>query len=227
MASNNSIHFFIKFGNEVDMLDLLNNGSIYFNSIEYFQKLEEKEIRGDPYEGTFRIKNHKKSENLKLEIKFPDSDKTFTIYPVDLHIRSYYSEIKGNMYCLFSVTSTDVENRKNFSIDKRLTEFGSHMVVITKPEKFAKNIFKELKKLQIDFEYGLVEYYDKNKINGDLTFFDKPKMYDYQKEFRIFLKRNSNEPLKISIGSIKEYADIFESKEINDVKIDLIPPDLR
>ena len=37
----NKIFSFIKFGNKDNMIDFIENGTIYFNTIEYFKKLEE------------------------------------------------------------------------------------------------------------------------------------------------------------------------------------------
>ena len=75
--SDNQILFFLKFGSEKNMLDLLNSGTIYFNTIDYFQNLEGEKERGDNYEGTTRITNYHEYKNLKVTFKIPNSKKKY------------------------------------------------------------------------------------------------------------------------------------------------------
>jgi hypothetical protein len=52
-----TIIFFLKLGSEENILDLFENGTIYMNTIEYFRKVEDEELRGDKYEGVSRVIN--------------------------------------------------------------------------------------------------------------------------------------------------------------------------
>jgi hypothetical protein len=45
-----TIKLFLKLGSEKNILDLFENGTIYMNTIEYFRKVEDEELRGDKYE---------------------------------------------------------------------------------------------------------------------------------------------------------------------------------
>ena len=54
---NNYVSFFLKFGKSNDILDLYENGTVYLNTIQYFRTLEDRELRGDSYEGASRIIN--------------------------------------------------------------------------------------------------------------------------------------------------------------------------
>lgn len=56
------------------MTDLLENGTVYFNTIDYFQKLEAQIARGDNYEGTTNIKNYHEYDNLKLRLTISKTD---------------------------------------------------------------------------------------------------------------------------------------------------------
>ena len=42
-----TIKLFLKLGSEENILDLFENGTIYMNTIEYFRKVEDEELRGD------------------------------------------------------------------------------------------------------------------------------------------------------------------------------------
>ncbi len=40
---------FLKIGQEEHIKDLYENGTIYLNTIEYFRKIEDEELRGNKY----------------------------------------------------------------------------------------------------------------------------------------------------------------------------------
>ena len=77
---------FFKFGSEKDITDLFENGTIFFNTIDYFQRLESQGVRGDKYEGTTKITNHK-SDKLKLTITIPETEKKIPFKLSKFHLR--------------------------------------------------------------------------------------------------------------------------------------------
>tara|TARA_R110002049_G_scaffold250486_2_gene424846 strand:- start:867 stop:1061 length:195 start_codon:yes stop_codon:yes gene_type:complete len=50
--------------------------------------------------------------------------------------------------------------------------------------------------------------------NGKITLFQKPLEYEHQKEFRLYVERDSIEPLILNIGSLKDIAEIYQSNEL-------------
>lgn len=209
---------FFKFGSEENITNLFENGTIYFNTIDYFQRLEGEGLRGDDYEGTTKIINHK-SDKLRLTITIPETGKEMPIKLSKFHLREFLKDIKGNLYSLYCLRHQDVLEIDNFKIDPRVKEFGTHFTIIQKPEKFINLICKELDKNKFDYQMKLVEYYEKEKINGEISLFHKTKDFEYQKEFRIVLFNNENTPKKIQIGSIKDYAEVFKVDVIDTMKI--------
>jgi len=219
--NDNNVLFFLKFGSEKNMLDLLNNGTIYFNTIDYFQKLEREKERGDKYEGTTNIKNYHEYDNLTLTLKIPNTEKEIKTKPTKLHLREYLTEIKGNIYSLYSLKTPELYNL-NFKIDQRVKEFGTHFVIIKNPTEFLNRIVSELRNKGISFRYRGVNYYAKNKINGKISLFDKVSEYNYQYEFRILLYRNEITPFSIKIGDINNIAEIFEVDAIDKMEFNWI-----
>lgn len=209
---------FFKFGSEEHITDLYENGTIYFNTIDYFQKLEEQGLRGDKYEGTTKITNQQ-SDKLKLTITIPETRSDIPIKLSKFHLREFLKDIKGNLYSLYCLTHEDVLEIDNFKIDPRVKEFGTHFIIIQKPEKFINLICSELDKNKFDFQIKLVEYYDKEKINEEISLFHKSTEFEYQKEFRIVLFNDESKPLKIQIGSLKDYAEVFKVDVIDTMKI--------
>ena len=212
------IFSFLKFGSEKNSRDLYENGTIYFNTIDYFQILEEQELRGDNYEGTTVINNYHEYENVKYQIKFQDREEPIEIHPTELHVREYMTETLGNLYSLFSIKTPDIFV-ENYQIDKRVKKFGDYFVMIKDLPRFLENIYSTLTNLKISYKSGVVRYYDKKRVNGEITFFDKSLEYEYQKEFRIFIVNKKNNPFSIKIGSLEEYAELFPIEAIDTFQI--------
>jgi hypothetical protein len=170
------------------------------------------------YEGTTKITNQR-SDKLKLTITIPETRAEIPIKLSKFHLREFLKDIKGNLYSLYCLRNQDVLEIDNFKIDPRVKEFGTHLVIIQKPEKFIKLICEELDKNKIDYQLKQVEYYEKEKTNGEITLFHKTTAFEYQKEFRIVLVNNESKPLKIQIGSLKDYAMVCTVDVIDTMKI--------
>ena len=217
MVEKQSFIFF-KFGSEENITDLFENGTIYFNTISYFQNLEEQGLRGDKYEGTTKITNQK-SDKLKLTITIPETRNEIPIKLSKFQLREFQKDIKGNLYSLYCLGYQDVIENDNFKIDPRVKEFGTHFIIIQKPVKFINLICNELDKNKYDYQLKQVEYYENEKINGEISLFYKTKEFEYQKEFRIVLFNNENTSKKIQIGSLKDYAEVFKVDVLDSMKI--------
>ncbi len=201
------------------MIDLLENGTVYFNPIEYFRQVEEQIARGDKYEGTVKIQNYHEYEKLKLTLTIPESGKKIELNPNKFHLREFLSEIKGTLYSIYCIKTPDVMD-SNYAIDQRVKEFGTHFVIIKDVVKFLDLIFKELKKQNISYNSKVVNYYEKDKINGEVTLFDKSSDYEYQKEFRIVLYTSEIKPIVLKIGNLSDIAEIFEISAIDQMKLE-------
>ncbi|RKE89428.1 hypothetical protein [Ichthyenterobacterium magnum] len=206
-TSEHTIKIFLKFGQKEHIKDLFENGTIFLNSIEYFRKLEDNGLRGDRYEGISKLHNLPSGE---FEIKSLNYKGKY----ISMQIRESYQEIIGNIYSLYAVSSFGFPNPLEFKIDDRNSEFGSHCLMIKNLPLFFQKIEQELNNLKLKFRHGFVKYYDASKFNGQITLFQKPMEYEYQKEFRFYVERNSTEPLILNIGSLKDIAEIYESKEL-------------
>lgn len=207
-----TIKVFFKLGSEENILDLLENGTIYMNTIEYFRKVEDSELRGDKYEGVSRIIN-----SLPGTFKIPGIEREFNY--IKMHLRESHKEVIGNIYSLYAISSKGFPNPLEFEFDKRNLRFGTHCLVIKNLPLFFKKIEKELKKNNYKFHHNFVDYYDKDEVNRKITLFEKPLEFEYQKEFRFYVEDYGMKPIKIQIGSLKKYAEIFKIEDLLEVKL--------
>jgi hypothetical protein len=202
----------LKFGNQKNILDLYNNGTIYINTIEHFRKIEDEELRGDKYEGVSRIIN-----SLPGTFKLDGNDTVFNFNKI--HIRESYSEIVGNIYSLYALSSKGFQNPLELKFDKKNTRFGTHCLMIKNLPYFLEKIELELNKNNYNFQHGFIDYYDKYDVNRNINLFEKPLEFEYQKEFRFYIENYDMKPIKIQIGSLKKYAEIINIEDLIYLKL--------
>jgi hypothetical protein len=207
-----TIKLFLKLGSEKNILDLFENGTIYMNTIEYFRKVEDEELRGDKYEGVSRVIN-----SLPGTFKIPGINREFNY--IKAHIRESYDEVLGNIYSLYAISSKGFPNPLEYEFDRRNLRFGTHGVMIKNSPLLFNKIKSELKKNNLKFNHGFVDYYDKEEVCRKITLFEKPLEFEYQKEFRFYVENDKIEPIKIQIGSMKDYAEMFKIEDILSLKL--------
>lgn len=207
-----TIIFFLKLGSEENILVLFENGTIYMNTIEYFRKVEDEELRGDKYEGVSRVIN-----SLPGTFKIPGIEREFNY--IKVHLRESYKEVLGNIYSLYAISSKGYSNPLDFEFDKRNLRFGTHGILIKNLPLFFSKIESELKRNNLKFNHGFVDYYDKEEVCKEISLFEKPNEFEYQKEFRFYIENDKIEPIKIQIGSMKDYAEIFKIENFLKMKL--------
>lgn len=208
-----TIKLLLKLGSEENIIDLLENGTIYMNTIEYFRKIEDGELRGDKYEGVSKIIN-----SLPGTFKIKGIDREFDY--IKMHLREAHNQVIGNIYSFYALSSKGFPNPLDFEFDKRNLRFGTHCLMIKNLPFFFKKIEKELKKNNYKFHHNFVDYYDKDEVNRKITLFEKPLQFEYQKEFRFYVEDYGMKPIKIQIGSLKKYAEIFKIENLLEIKIE-------
>lgn len=206
---NSTILSFLKFGSEENLNDLLRNGNIFMNSIQYFRQIEDKELRGDSYEGASRIINYPPGEFEIPEIGFKGNY-------LNIHIREAYEEVLGNIFSLYCISSHGWGNPTDFKIDQRIKRFGTHCVMIKDNERFFNLMKQGLNSLNLKYDHGFVDYYNRKEINRKVSLFEKPLEFEYQKEFRFYVDRNASDSFQFRIGNIEDIAEIYPIESVVD-----------
>jgi len=179
------------------------------NNIDYFRQYEDNELRGDKEEGIIGIEQ---VADVKLLYKGK-----LLAHSGSGPLKFHDYNNKGNIYSLIAITS--LENSATFQIDENNKKFGNLFLVISDVRDFINRIKQKLKEYRLEYEYGLVRYYNLKKHSGPLDVFCKPDKFKYQKEFRFYVKRKEDDPLILKIGSIKDISDIFEIDKLDKVGI--------
>jgi hypothetical protein len=204
-----TIKMFLKFGQEKDIVDLYRNGTIYMNAIQKFRELEDEELRGDSYEGASKIVNYPPGQFEIPSLGYKGNH-------LGIHLKEAYNNVLGNIYSLYCISSHGWENPNDFKIDDRIKSFGSHCLMIKDNKKFLSLIEDALQELKAKYYHNFVEYYNKKVINRQISLFEKPLEFEYQKEFRIYVERDSTEPFIVKIGSLVNISELYQIDTIVD-----------
>jgi hypothetical protein len=200
---------FLKFGKREYMNSLVTKGEVFLNTRKFYSDIDDVEI-GDYWEGIDAI-----MQTDRISISYINKVHWQTLAldtPIAL---SDDSKVKGNIYCMYGIRLNHFnEEPLLHNIPTQVTcNFGDTMVLI-KPTEFLDRIKAELKKQGYSFESRFVEYYNEKEIDGAVNPFQKRNIFSHQSEYRIFVANNKDEPIKITIGSIEDIAQVINGKMI-------------
>jgi hypothetical protein len=199
----------VKFGNLEHLESLQTNGEVYMNTLPYFRKIEDDDLRGDPFDSVSEIQR-----GTKGTITHPETGATFPVTEFTLRLGPNEPE-KINLFCMYALRP----EHGTFPVPEDNFRFGNHALVITNVPVFLDKISIYLREHKITGKADLVEYLDNNHV-GDVGPFKKLKKFSYQSEWRLMCKNGSGTPIKLKIGSLKNISILIESSKINhEVKI--------
>lgn len=204
--------FFLKFSDTAKNLDdFVKNGHIYINSFKYFLQHEKDGKKFDRYELVSRYHQHLGASLTLDEMKFKIAE------PFAIRLRDVEFT---HIFCLCAVTENSIRKVESSKVfDERLWEdFGNYVVLIHDPQAFVSRLGNKLKKLLYYYEADFIEYFDAQKFDGEVGAFRKRNIYEYQSEYRVAIKAETDEPLnEIYIGDLSDIAHgpVHKNKSIN------------
>ncbi|GEM_PF-1233573 len=214
--------FLIKFGKKKHMKAFIEKGEIYFNSFEWFRKIEEEEsnylkecLRNNIPPDKNKLNKHQKDKNEGLETKhsvdFVKINIEGEIHRLNTGVNflSLYQNDFNNLLSLYSGEIDRNEDNGVYQIDDRMLKFGKYAVFINDPKTFIERIRVNYK---LKNTVKKVTYID--KFNEDVKYdcFYKLDLFNYQNEFRIALENLPDK--KINIGNIEDISKLVKSKDL-------------
>jgi hypothetical protein len=187
----------LKFGEHKYMEALRTRGSLYLNTIGYFQKLEDTAGRADRDEGLEAVYHPSTIGRLQVgNIIIPPGD---LVGPVRV---AYDDSADLNIYCLYGASETPT------TVDPRCQQFGDAFVVIKNVAEFMKRLTTKLSELHLESEVHTVDYVDKLTYSGRMGPFRKYSEFAYQAEIRILVGPGTGKALSIDIGSLEDISEL-------------------
>jgi len=193
-------HLFFKFGKKEHLQSLVQEGCIFCNTIQFFQKTEQNSQRYDPDEALdyYFPGNQIKSLSFQGEKFEPTGVKSIAIR---LNEKQYTHIFSLTAICLNTVKESDFDFNERFWKD-----FGDHIAVVVNSEKFIQHLLQKLKSENLPYKAGLVEYVNANEEAGEMGVFKKFSNFAWQKEFRIAIcapnLSKKNKPLILHLGDL-------------------------
>jgi hypothetical protein len=209
---------FIKIGAEKFVRDLYDNGTVYCNAIQFFRRSDERDGRGDPFEGVARLRNLNNISRIEIQVSDRSHPPIHLKTVGGLQIKELYQDFRCNLFCLYFIDSDKVIQVGSGRVNPDYKRLGSHFLIIHEPQRFLDLVTGALNLTGYKFRHGPVEFYDDKTFDGELTLFHKRRKFEYQSEFRFVIFNSKEEPIKIKIGPLKDIALLFESKVLDDIE---------
>ncbi len=183
----------IKFGKYEHVSSLRNQGDIYMNTLPYFRKIEDNDLRGDPFDSVSEIQR-----GTKGHVLIPSTGQKLQITSFELRIGPNNPE-KINLFCMYALRP----QHGTYPVPKSNFRFGSHALVIFNVPVFMDKIVTALQENKLKGSSNLVEYIDNDHV-GEVGPFKKLNKFSYQSEWRLMCENCTSQPRTLKIGSIKD-----------------------
>ncbi len=228
------ILFFVKIYEKEEHADDFVRGSLFANRLRYFKQIENRDGRGDKYEGAIVPK----LDGLCFTLSCTDThtgEVTEIIIPKDdfagppIILPRWFDHI--NLFCMYSGHSGGTEKisadnlqclKKQLEIPEDCTKLGRYAVLIKNPKEFIRRVRFGAKREKYRICWRLVRYYDPEvgtpRLESSLdSIFSKSKGYEYQREFRFAIDNGSEgrNHIILDIGEIDDITMCMDSREIN------------
>jgi len=215
-----NINLLVKFSNKEFLEPLQKDGLFYCNSIEYFAKLEDGQLRGDGFESVMELDYWGDALVQLKPIDKPDSE-WVDLKSKDLQLKNNNLNPLGNLFCMSAFKiEVDAEPR-TYMFNEQFNRFGSHYLLINNESIFLERLRSALKQLPFKNLLGRVKYLDLKKYSGKKNLFQKHNEFEWQEELRLYLDSEINKPFQFSIGSLEDISTIYELKSNPGLKIKL------
>lgn len=196
-----------KVGSAKNVKDMYSNEYMYFNTFERFRQGEKDEAgRNDRREGNLYT-----TQLTYLSVKV--GDKTYELSEKALKFQGQYNEHldkpKINICSLLHIKFDDKLSIIPF--DQKVLEFGEQTMLIYEPNRFLEILDEQLESMNYEYSRRLVEYYDPNQHNGELSMHHKDFAFQWQQEYRILIAPEGVKPVKIPIPKLKEISTIIDT----------------
>ena len=228
------ILFFAKIHEKEEHADAFIRGSLFANRLRYFKQIENRDGRGDKYEGAivpkldglcFTLTSTDIQTGEVTEITIPEED----FAGPTIILPKWFDHI--NLFCMYSGHSGGTEKisadnlqclKKQLEIPEDCTKLGRYAVLIKNPKEFIRRVRFGAERENYRISWRFVRYYDPevgtvpSESNLD-SIFSKPRQYEYQKEFRFAIDTGTleSDPITLDIGDISDIAFRMDTPDIN------------
>ena len=228
------IFFFAKIFEKKEHADDFVRGSLFANRLSYFKRIENRDGRGDKYEGAIMPR----LDGLSITLTCTDIEtgevSDITILEEDFAAPPIIQPTwldHSNVFCMYAGYSgtfkeISIDNlqcfQKQLEIPEECTKLGRYAVLIKNVTEFIRRVRITAKREKYRICWRLLRYYDPEvgtpRLVSSLdSIFSKSKEYEYQREFRFAIDTGTleSDPITLDIGDISDIAFRMDTPDIN------------
>lgn len=203
--NNDHLIALLKLGKQAHMAELLYEGRVFMNTVEYFSALEDGSPRSDPDEG---IGYYQQADGAIL--KMQDAGEWRNLGTIAGAIRFHPDVLKAtNLYCLHAKTKSD--HGTVFELNE--LELGDSYVLFLDGNEFLRRLKEAVLKAGQECAYGIVNYIDRCGYTGPMGMFRKFSEFAGTREFRVAVTSGAGGPVSLRLGDLSDIAIMGSANE--------------
>lgn len=225
-SNSRTIFALVKFFEKKEYLNDFLNGTLYMNTVGFFQKEDEDNDNSsvyDKYEGTSVHWQPNQVEMQFNDIVITPND---LAGPIVIQTKAFDN---FNIFCMYAISSGNFKelNDDNYEefinslrMDEKNSEFGKFCVIVNY-STFLERVKQAVIKNNFYMKANLIDYYNVDEFTGSFSgieaLFHKKSQFAYQNEYRIVIdnKIKDNQAYCFEIGDISDICSISSIDEIN------------
>lgn len=209
-------------------LKQMQKGLLYMNSLDYFSSLIAEgtmDTRADSFENVQGVLRAGPTKDGYCKLAITLGHQQFELGSKAIITAKYQNTKNIMLFCMGCIArgpNGTIVGEKNDEVvfDKRLREFGDHVLIIKNSFEFSKRYAKALKIRKGIYKpqhlhkgFGSIEYTNMYSFSGAKGIYKKDIRFEWQREFRLAIGAedhalNSNGALELRIGNIADISDI-------------------
>lgn len=209
--------YMIKFMEKQYIKSFLEEGLLYMNNIKFYREYEEKNVRGDIYEGLSATLSPNQVFMKWGEVEFKS-----LVGKIDIRREA---DDNINIYSMSMIRLIDVLDtvKNELKLSESFASFGDSCIIISGENipvfferlKKALHESKNIAPIIKDKFATKVEYVNRKNFHGEMTIFQKFNEYNWQYEWRIALRQSkTGHPYELRLGSLKDIAQVYDADEL-------------
>ncbi len=191
----------VKIGCAEHIEQMCNRGVLYLNTLRYFWKIEDGDVRRDVNDGVDAIHRGTKAKAFNLDGTEIHANITSWV------IREHANSDRTNILCMYSLRESTTP------IDDRALEFGDTALLFTQPQVFFDQLTAAIEGQHLEAKGDLVKYVPDGHT-GTVGHFCKEARFKWQAEWRLVVRNGPGGPLTLNVGPLNDIARIVPTIDL-------------
>lgn len=222
------LRFLVKVGN-VEHLEELRRGQLYFNQIRYFKELKKDGQRGDAFEGAIGCFRPNRMSLHIIDDQTGEASPIFNFNSFYLHNQDLLSR---HIFCSYAYSDPEFPGRcihtEEFRrtlkspepFDLRSTALGNHVLVIEHVRPFFESVDRAINAAGFSGTRAPVRFFNEASYHGDFPVehlgFLKPLSFSHQREYRFLIHGMPSGPQKLFVGDLSDISRLTTVDDFNE-----------